>query len=58
MHETIEMNSVYFQRGETVVVDGQVVGVITQCDSDGDVRVKTDEGSDFWFRTRLTKAKV
>lgn len=58
MREWIDATDVYWQRGETVIVDGHIVGHITQLDRDGDVRVRTDEGSDFWYRTRLTKAKV
>lgn len=58
MREWIDRTDVYYQRGESVVVDGELVGRVTQVDRDGDVRVKTDQGSDLWYRTRLAKAKV
>jgi len=56
VREWIFANDVVFQRGEYVVdADGNVVGRITMVDSDGDLRVKNDEGSSFVYRTHVRK---
>jgi len=55
--EWIDATDVFYQRHDSVVVDGEITGVVRHVDRDGDVVVRTNEGTDLWYRTRLAKAK-
>lgn len=58
LREWVDVNTLYFQRGEFVVdADGNVAH-ITMVDTDGDLRLKSAEGSSFVYRTHVSKAKA
>ena len=55
MRETIDIDDVYFVRGDRVRV-GNRSGRVTQVDLDGDLRVRLDDGgSEFFYRTKVDK---
>jgi len=56
IREWIQRNDVLYVRGERVIIDNEIAGVIRNIEGDGDIRVRTADGTELWYRTRLTKA--